>query len=289
MTMSSPAHRIVMSLTTATCLLGTGDAAASTGAAAASTGDLRVVDRVESRQLVVSAGPLSGGAVVLAGVLPRSGMVYQLSVEMQDAAGVPWHGAWSVTLTSGTTGAQASAISLGHLRRSLELPRPLGMGFVEGDSIHLSIVISAGSPAPLQLRLVAQYDAGQIQLGRIPVVAVRAACNATPEGAAAEWEWTLPVDGRLMALVGLSIPGAAELVLLDAATGTVVWREGVQPRTGEAFGGSADVIRVGVPLRAGRLYRLLLARTDGTVAEMAGTELHAMVRVPAQAQQAQAR
>jgi hypothetical protein len=60
----------------------------------------------------------------------------------------------------------------------------------------------------------------------------------------------------------------------------VIWRETVQPQTGEAFGGKADVVRVGVLLKSDRLYRLMLVTGAGEdVSESGG--IHAMVAVAA--------
>jgi hypothetical protein len=274
MTTSNLLQRLLPSLAMACCIL-------SAEAAAAAASDVRVLDQpAEQRVLVNVASLTAGAAVTRVAILPRAGMIHRLSVELYDGAGTPWAGAWTVAVGAAPAGVQSPQIGLGHLRRQLELPRPLGIAVAAGDSMLLRIRIDGDGGQPLELRIVLDYEAQSALASRIAVVPVRVEAIAASAETTAGWEWRVPVDGRVMAVTGLVVAHAAELVLLDVEAGTVIWRETVQPQTGEAFGGKADVVRVGVLLKSDRLYRLMLVTGAGEdVSESGG--IHAMVAVAA--------
>jgi hypothetical protein len=274
MTNSNLLQRVLPSLALAGCILG-----AEATAAAAS--DVRVLDQPAEQRILVSVAKLTAGAAVTqVAILPRGGMIYRLSVELHDAAGTPWAGAWTVTMGSAPAGLQSPQIGLGHLRRQLLLPRPLGIAIAAGDSMLLRIRIDGDSGQALQLRIALDYEPQALRSSRIAVVPIRIEATSGSDEATAGWEWRVPVDGRVMAVAGLVVAQAAELVLMDVEAGTVIWRETVQPQTGEAFGGTADVVRVGVLLKSDRLYRFMLVTGAGDdVIDAAG--IHALVAAAA--------
>jgi hypothetical protein len=274
MTNSNLLQRLLSSLAMAGSILGA-------EAVAAAASDVRVLDQPAEQRMLVSVAPLTAGAAVTrVAVLPRGGMIHGLRVELYDVAGTPWTGAWTVAVSAAPAGLQSSQIGLGHLRRRLELPRPLGIAITAGDSMLLRIRIDGDSAHALQLRIVLDYEPQALVSSRIPVAPIRAEATVAADAATAGWEWSVPVDGRVMAVAGLAVAHAAELVLMDVEAGTVIWRETVQPQTGEAFGGTADVVRVGVLLKSDRLYRLMLVRGPGDHVIDAGG-IHALVAVAA--------
>jgi hypothetical protein len=81
-----------------------------------------------------------------------------------------------------------------------------------------------------------------------------------------------------MALAGVPADLTGEMILEDAETGTAMWREVLQPVSGESFGRRGDVIRIGAQVQAGRRYRLTLRTADDvTDTAAAGLLLHALL------------
>jgi hypothetical protein len=99
-----------------------------------------------------------------------------------------------------------------------------------------------------------------IQHERDPLASSRIAVTSTdlravqPVTDATSWEWTAPERGRLLAINGLPLERLDGVELVDATTGEVLWSTALR---GNATGATAThVLRMGVPVAAGRTYRL---------------------------------
>jgi hypothetical protein len=254
------------------------------GAAAAAPPAFRLVDDTAERRLVLYLQATGSGTIVEAGTaLPRTGLLHRVEATLLRADGTPATGEWEAVVSLGGGALHAPAGRVNRRSPRHDVPRPLGVAFHAGDTLRVRATVAAADTGGLELRITLHYEAGDAGRSRIPVIAVGAAPAA---GAGAEWEWHAPADGRLLAVTGLHVSAAGMLVLQDAATGDVVWRETVQPRSGPAFGAAPDAIRSGVAVEGGRAYRLTLLVTDVTADSAAAAaapapDVRAMIAVAA--------
>jgi hypothetical protein len=217
---------------------------------------------LEQRMVITLAAVTPGTDMVQRERLPRSGMLYRIRVELAEQA-VPSNAEWSLVVAGTSAGLAARLTRLGTDVRELVLPRPLGFGVHAGDSISVHVRLAAGAAQPLVLRVVLEYEAAPSRLAVAPVQALP--IDQTDAGSTRSWALEAPVSARVLTLSGLVLVGAGELILHDVETGDVVWRETVQPCSGEGFVGAAGVVRGGFALHAGRTYRLsAVPAADGT-------------------------
>jgi hypothetical protein len=185
--------------------------------------------------------------------LQQAGLVWRVRLEAPDSAA----GEWTVVVYLVTGGRRTAVIWLGNGQLSTELPRPLGIPFEAGDSLHVHLAVLHEGGLPGGVRVSIDYEQRAEQTSRMPVLPLRPAPGSTAATAHA-WDWTMAGDGRLMAVAGLRAEVIGEVLLQDAETGEVLWRETLQPDNAQAFGVTSDVVRSGVLLRAGRSYRLTI-------------------------------
>jgi hypothetical protein len=196
----------------------------------------------------------AAGAAAASAVLPRSGLLVRLAVE---PVGAPADAEWALSVVRGGAGEGVVLARLGHRHPVLEVPRPLGIEVSAGDVVRVEFEAWSADVAQFTLLLEYEAEAGE---GRIPVRPVDAVAAGPAHG---EWVIEPTVTGRLMALAGLRLDGGAELVLRDAGSGAVVWREVVPAADARGFAGSGSVVRVGVLLRQGHSYRLSITSGAG--------------------------
>jgi hypothetical protein len=265
------------------CMLGAAlltSAAAPAEAApaeAAPDAEVRITDRPGGRQVAIAV-VLQPGTAEHTVALLRGMMVHRISAELHTAHGQSAPVQWSASVSAGRGGLRTSLGRLGAMRHAVDLPRLLGVELHAGDPITIRVELSAGADA-VELEIVLHYEAAGQHGSRMAVLPLQLQSDTMSEGTA--WLWTQQHDGRLMAVSGLDVVGAGELLLHDVETGAVVWRETVQPRNGQAFAGAADAVRAGVLLQAGRTYRLSAIARGQTAVNSAGAEVHALIGAPA--------
>jgi hypothetical protein len=212
----------------------------------------------------------AGGAILAHGI-----MAHRLTLDVLDSEGVRIEA--NVEAAINATAPAAGSRLLGHVtsaQRVFDLPRPLGLRLEAGDSVQLRGRVSAATAETVYVVVMMEYEPLDAPASRLAVHAVQLQLTG-----AMMTEWRSPVDGRLMALAGLCADLAGELVLEDAETGAVLWRDVLRPAGGEAFGGGAAVVRIGTQVSAGRLYRLTLRTGSGEPPAAAELLLH-MLLVP---------
>jgi hypothetical protein len=233
-------------------------------AAAASTTlpgepSVRLVD--DAGRVVISLGPLSSDGALVAGAvrLPRRIMLHRVSIEMLDADGGVLEGI-TFEATLGRASGDDALRPLVHLtmvRSAFALPRPLGLRLDAGETVNVFGSLGSGTGAALYMNITLEYEPLDGPVSRLAALPLQIQVTDAPGS-----EWRAPVDGRLMALAGLPANLSGELVLEDVETGAVVWREVLQSASSEAFSRLGDVVRVGAPVREGRMYRLTLRVHD---------------------------
>jgi hypothetical protein len=248
----------------------------ASAAAAAVHPPVRQAPRVPDRIVIVIEATaarehevytFAGGAVLTHGI-----MAHRLTIDVLDSEGARVEA--NVEAAINATAPAAGSRLLGHMtsaQRVFDLPRPLGLRLEAGDSVQLHGRVSAAAAETLYVVVMVEYEPLDAPASRLPVHAVQIQLAG-----AMMTEWRSPVDGRVMALAGLCADLAGELVLEDAETGAVLWREVLRPASGEAFGGGTSVVRIGTQVSAGRLYRLTL-RSTGDVPAAADLLLHALL------------
>jgi hypothetical protein len=210
----------------------------------------------------------AGGAVLAHGI-----MAHRLTLDVLDSEGARIEAKVEAAIRA--TAPAAGSRLLGHVttaRPVFDLPRPLGLRLEAGDSVQLHGRVSAAGTEPVYVVIMMEYEPLDAPSSRLPVHAVQIQLND-----AMMIEWRSPVDGRVMALAGLGADLAGELMLEDAETGAVLWRDMLRPASGEAFGGGASVVRIGTQVSAGRLYRLTLRTGAGEPPAAAELLLHVLL------------
>lgn len=247
--------RIALSFLTAATLL------PPTIARAARSNPSVVVHRPEDFQTTVMLGPLDPratsserSAVVR---FPRSVTLYRFRAELIDAEGkaignaVPWGITFVTAAPMAESYMEAPAMArLSNGWADLSVPRPYGVHLAVGDSILILAALPTEGAPGATLRITLDYEASPAS--RLPAM-VLASQETVATGA---WTWRAEVTGRLVAIDGRQLAGAAELILEDATTGRVVWQMRVQYPSGNVAELRREAVRPGVMVQEGRLYRL---------------------------------
>lgn len=231
---------------------------------AATGGSRAAVTRVASQRIevVVPATDSPIARVSLADVLGEDLMAFQFRLEATDATGVPFalpQGA-IVTLHFGL-GATESILRLTGAGSAITLPRPLGVrvGRTEGLSIEVSLDGPAVDGASLHVLI--DHEVAERSRSRIAIASEAFLSGRT--GEERSWEWTAGTDGRLLAVSGLALTHLGSVELVDATSGEVLWSSALRGASIDAP--ATATLRMGVPVRAGRAYRLV-ARGAGSTA-----------------------
>ncbi|HUF28924.1 MAG TPA: hypothetical protein VMM18_18225 [Gemmatimonadaceae bacterium] len=246
-------------------------------------GELRMEDKPGEKRLVVTVGPISSPAYAVGAIgvpleaggrIVRSAIAHRLRVELVDSAQRPVHGGtmWEATLyahSATQAGRSSSSIArFDHSRATVDLPKPLGYRLEAGDSVLVVAMIGESESeiaGDLYLVVTIEYEPLDGPVSRLAVVPVDLGSSRVDSGAPSpdgeqllrrSWDWTPDVGGRILALTGVVVEDAHELVLDDPATGIVLWRTTNRQRAGAGFVRPSQCVRLGVVIEAGRGYRL---------------------------------
>jgi hypothetical protein len=187
-------------------------------------------------------------------MLDRDVMAFHFHVEATDAAGttIALPSGMTMTLRFGAEGRE-TVVRLTGAERDVVLPRPLGVRVDRTAGVEVSVSFSGPAIEGVTLHLSIEHEPTDRGASRIPVLASRATYSATDDGARG-WDWTAPSDGRLLSLTGLSLGRVGVIDLVDVATQEVIWSSDLR---GNATDSPVHAtLRMGVPVRAGRSYRL---------------------------------
>jgi hypothetical protein len=220
-------------------------------------------------QVTVGLG-MADTPTVIGGRIARGGMLHHFSVEVVDTTGrrSPGSSTWAVTLLAGGSTERLETLArLDALTPDVQLPRPLGYELSQADSVVVAVRSTSGARGE---SLVVSIDCEPLD-GPVTQLAVRPMIQsdepAMPASGAQSWEWRADTTGRLLAVIGLPLAHATSLVVEDAATGEPLWHAAVGTQgTATVFGQPSPVVRLGLPVQAGRVYRLTLAYTPGAAA-----------------------
>jgi hypothetical protein len=277
MTSRRSTRTVLAALAVTVMLPAAGASAVSVGGAAAPA--LQVRDEPTEQRLLLQVSPVgSGVSLRAAGVLPRAALLHRIEAVLRHADGSPAGGAWEADVTIACGGLATLLGRVGHASPRHDVPRPLGVAFAAGDSVHVHVRVAAADTGTLVLHVTVHYEPDDGSRSRMPVISV-AAPPETAAGSAQEWQWRAPADGRLLAVTGLQVTTAGLLVLQDAESGAVLWQETVQPRTGPAFGAAPEAVRSGARVEAGRVYRLTLVPAVPGAAGVDSLEVRALIAV----------
>lgn len=186
--------------------------------------------------------------------IARTAMAYRFAVVAIDAAGrrVALPPDWNVSVRGGAAATRA-LVSLSANTTALDLPRPLGIRLNAADSLDIAASWTDSLAAAVTLVVtidVDPVDGASSRLAVVPVDVRPALAGTTTR----EWDLSTTEPGRLLAIAGLPTEGVAAIVLLDVATGATLWQASIS----STFGAPRSVARLGVALRHGRTYRVVV-------------------------------
>jgi hypothetical protein len=221
---------------------------------------------------VVTAGVSGAGTFAATLRLPHGIMLHRITIEVAGENGAIPDAAFDALLTAAAQHSGPRPLArLTSAQHVFELPRPLGLRLDRDEAVQVHGSVSGS--AARQVTVILEYEPLDARLSRLAVLPVQIRLAGS-----ADDEWHAPVDGRVMALSGVPMDMAGELILEDAETGEALWSEVLQPAGGEAFGRGGDVIRIGAHVEAGRRYRITLRPGSGTgAAAAAELLLHALL------------
>lgn len=234
-------------------LLVPASAAAIEGGAKSTVLDRRAESRME---VVVDGNATAAHRIALSDRIGRDLMAYRFRVEAVNEFGatIEMPAAVVVTLRVGALGAN-SEVRFTHDLRDLTLPRPWAIRLGADDSLVVWIDGSEAASAA-SFRLIIDYEPVDRFESRMAVTSVRTDAQATEGGRVESLEWRAATNGRLLAMTGLPLDRVEAIVLTDIESGVTLWSTDVR---GPTTGGSAQAgaaLRLGVPVTAGRRYRL---------------------------------
>jgi hypothetical protein len=236
-------HAKLLVITTAalTASMCAGETSASTPAA---------YDPGAIHRLSIEAHDLAAARPVLhpGKVLDRTLLVHRILVEVHAAD--PGSD-WEVHVVASFRDESVTLARLGPSATELVLSRPLGYLLRPGDRIRAVWTGPAGVPGEATVHV--EYEPVEGPVSRLGVVPATLTGSDGPDRVS----WTAPVSGRILAFA--DVPTDSELVLIDEDTGRVLWRGTLGSATGQAFGSGGSVMRAGVPVEAGRSYRLVVS------------------------------
>jgi hypothetical protein len=197
-------------------------------------------------------------------LIDRDVMAFHFHVEATDASGasIALPSGLILTLRFGADGGE-TVVRLSGTERDVVLPRPLGVRVDRAAGVEVRVTVSGPSTEGVTLQVEIEHEAVEHYGSRIPVLASRAIYTVADDGGRG-WDWTAPSDGRLLNLTGLSLGRVGVIDLVDVATQEVIWSSDLR--------GSATVspvsatLRMGVPVLAGRSYRVIVRGVGPTAA-----------------------
>ena len=215
----------------------------------------RIEIAIGAREEGPMAPVLRGVGSLAAGVrVPTTALLYRFRVQVRvPAEAAAARPDWEMTIRSSA----GVLVTLTSDAADVSLPRPLGYLVTASESLHVVARIAPSDAAP-ELRLVIEFEPMQrapSRLGVLPMQEVRHdGPSAAGSGTARTWTWIAAANGRLLALAGAALGPAHDLVLEDVTTGVLVWRTTIRQRAS----GATPVVRLGIAVQAGRIYRLTL-------------------------------
>lgn len=197
-------------------------------------------------------------------LIDRDVMAFHFHVEATDASGA------SILLPSGLTltlrfGAEGreTIVRLSGSERDVVLPRPLGVRVDRDAGVDVRVSFAGSATEGVTLHLAIEHESFERAGSRIPVLASRATHSTAGDGVQG-WDWTAPSDGRLLNLTGLSLGRVGVIDLVDVASQEVIWSSDLR---GSATDSPVTAtLRLGVPVRAGRTYRVIARGVELTAA-----------------------
>lgn len=225
-------------------------ACAMNAGAAASLVDLRSEHRL---QLVVRADSARDG-VVVGDRVGRDLLAIHFRLEAVDAEGrvIPIPADARLVLRIG--GDTEGQVTFSRDLADFTVPRPYAIRVGADDELYLGLV-EDGALDGATLRLTIDYEPTERSRSRLVARSVRAALRDR-DLEAASFEWRQPVDGRVLAISGFPLDRVATIALVDGVTGEPLWTTDLRGRTAGPSARSAAAVRLGVPVVAGRSYRL---------------------------------
>lgn len=227
-------------------------------------------------------------------VWPRSALFHRLSLELLDARGAPLPRSLLHHLRLSNLDRRALVyprmeriVAFGEETENISLPATIGMPMARGhrvavmvmwnndsgqdvDSVRLRLTFKLNprhrSPAPIAV-LPFMVDASMVPSGMFDV---------PPGGVTRDFEFTIPLSGRLLVVSGHLHDQGAWMRLEDAATGhDIATVRPIKGQDGQVVGMSRvlALLSRGPHLRAGRLYRLKVRyenTTNDTLVGMMG-------------------
>lgn len=286
-----PTSRAVMLIAIAALILpstaaraDTADGTFADGAVAAARVTVQHIP--DERRLVITVGPLHSQATsaecAAVARMPQVATLYRGHAELVDDSGTVLDSvAWGVTLfaqaplAESWEGASAMArLNSGH--PGFSLPRPYGVQLGENDSLMIVAAFPPSAGRRTVLRITLEYEAQ-------PATRLAAVAVAPQESVSTgSWTWRADVGGRLVAFVGPQLLGAEALALEDVTTGREVWSQRMQFPVDERGAQLSEVVRLGVTLEEGRLYRLRAVYPRAAVpAQLVGGDTPLAIVLPA--------
>lgn len=238
-------------------------------------------DRDESRTpiaVVAERADVAPYRIALNSRIGRDLMAYRFRLQAVDASGqvleIPE--GFALHLHLGTVGWH-SLVQLTASRRDLTLPRPLAVRMGADDSLVVVINFPAAALGALSLRVSIDYEPGDRPSSRMPVVPLRTASRLAPDGRTGTWEWSPQSDGRVLAMSGIPLEEVAAVTVQEVESGATLWSTTMNAVAPGAALPDGAVLRLGVPVSAGRTYRLTVTFTGPAAGGERNGDVLAMV------------
>lgn len=225
---------------------------------------------------VVADGDSGGQSALVVNEMSHDLMAYRFRVDGAEPATVAGaESPWEVTVLVGSDHA-SRALRLTTGSSEVTFPRPLGVRVGAGDSLRVILSFPGGPARELTLRLSIEYEPIDRPQSRIAVVAVDARPSAGST-IASNWDWTEEAGGRLLAVAGLPLHHVSLVSLTDVESGATLWSSSRRGDRPIELAPAAATLRLGVPLVAGRTYRLTVTFTVGAHEAPSGHGVVAMI------------
>ena len=235
-------------------------AAATAGAADVAMGDPTARPAIKDRlQVTVVAGDSLRQRIALSDRIDRDLLAYHFRLEAVDARGgtIALPAAVSLTLRVGS-GDRGSQLLFSAAGQDLTIPRPWALRLRTEDSLFIIVELGGDTVDAVSLRVSIDYEPVGRDRSRLAITSARADQRGAIGDEASVWEWTQPTDGRLIAITGLPLEQLRQISLVEVESGRVMWSAdlGGEMVMAPTSAGS-PALRFGVPVVAGRTYRLV--------------------------------
>lgn len=276
MTVSPRSFRIAaLSCTAVLSLLNPASAEAIEGSSSSSLVDRRSENRIE---VVVDGTGAEVRQIPLGDQFGKDVMAFRFRLEAVNKFGATIAMPASIVLTMRVGALSAnSEVRFTRDLSDLTLPRPWAIRLGADDSLVVSLAGSETANDEISFRLSIDYEPLDRVQSRRAVNTMETDSRTSEVGLVEAWDWRPTTDGRLLAMTGLSLDRIDAIALVDVETGAILWSTDV---SGHKVGGSASasaVLRLGVPVTAGRSYRLTVTYSATALDAMTSRAVVAMV------------